>query len=211
MAVSKDQWKEARRLWEADAGMSLADVAAMLSVSRPAVTQHATKNNWRKASAPIQREELAHAVVDTIAHVAGRQELLDAADAALDLSVATRCAVINRHRNDWAEHRALFPNEALASDPTCARRAKIAAEAIALRQRGECLAHGLVTFSGQDTNAPLVEDVEDVQPRSKMDLALEYFLEHGEFPPHMMQMPQLPARSALVAGHSEDEQDTFDG
>lgn len=93
-----------------------------------------------------------------------------------------------------------------------ARRAKAHAEAIALRQRGECIAFGMSTFSGQDTNAPLADVADEIPPKSVLDQALEHYLEHGELPPHMMSSPQLPTPGrAFVVGHSDDEQDTCDG
>ncbi|MEJ8855630.1 hypothetical protein WKW79_13675 [Variovorax robiniae] len=193
MALDKDQWQQARQQWERDDGMSLADVADMLGVSRPAVTQHAAKHNWRRASTPVAREELAQAVVDTIAHVAGRTELLDAADAALDLTVATRVAVVRQHREDWRQHRDLYPPEVLAGNAVASARAKRHAETLVLRQRGESVAFGLVEFTGRSTDAPLVEAVDINNPPDDPHATyIAGLLERLEAHGHVSEAPQLP-------------------
>lgn len=203
MAVTKAQWEQARKLWEADADMSLADIAAQLGVSRPAVTQHAQRNNWRKVNRPIQREELAQAAADVLSSISGRTELMAEVSTVLDLSIESRVRILNLHRGEWAKWREQFSVEAMASDPTCARRAKLAAESLAVAQRGEAIAFGMTTFSGQDTDAPVIEDVQAEAPKSKLDLALEYYLEHGTFPDTILLPP--PMQTPRMARPGTDE------
>jgi len=181
--ISLEQWREAQARWEADPNLSLLEIAKRLGVSAPSVTVYAQRHGWAKLvpSTPTH-EELVQATVDVLGHISQRDELLDAASTALDLSVATRVGVINRQRNDWAEHRRLFPHEALAGDPTAARRAKLAAEAIAIRQRGEAVAFGLSTFSGRDTDAPLVEEVPIDQPSTPWRELMEAYRLTGKAP-----------------------------
>lgn len=183
MKVSPEQWREAQARWEADPEMQLLDVAKRLGVSAPSVTQYAQRHGWSKLLPPVSREHMAQAAADVLSHISNRTELVEQVSTVLDLSVATRVQVLNQHRQDWAEHRRLFPSEALASDPSASRRCKLSAESIAIRQRGEAIAFGLTTFNGADTAAPLVELVEAETPKADWERLLESYVTTGKAPP----------------------------
>ena len=66
MAVTKTQWEQARKLWEADADMKPGRIAAAIGCESAGRDEHAQRSNWRKASTPILREELAQAAADVL-------------------------------------------------------------------------------------------------------------------------------------------------
>jgi len=182
---SLNDWHNARVLWESSPGMGFAEVARTLGVSTPTVFIRAQRDNWTKLAPALDVDGLAQVRADVTERLVSEQSALIEGEImeALDLSVRSRVSAINRWRNDWRKHRELFPHETMASDATAARRAKAAAEAMMIRQRGEAVAFGLSTMTGSDTNAPLVEaDPDPDRSKSKMDRDLEYFVRTGRLP-----------------------------
>ena len=59
-----------------------------------------------------------------------------------------RADVIERHRADWSEHRKLFTLQEIKDDFEQGKAAKISAEMLALRQKGERAAYGLDAVDG---------------------------------------------------------------
>ena len=178
--ISHEAWQAARLEWECSPALTLQAIATKLGVALPTVSIRAKKESWMKMLPEAQSVEQAAA--DVLGQLSGRQELVAAVGTALDLSVQTRVLVINRQRDDWLAHRRLFTTEAMASDPVCAKRAKLAAEALAIRQRGEAIAYGIVTMTGASTDAPLVEQVDEAKERPQWELLLESYATTGKAP-----------------------------
>lgn len=183
--VLKESWRRARADWEATPERTYAEVARDLAVAVPTVYARARRENWTKMFEPQDLAAHAHLRVNAAERVLERNntELVEEVSTVLDLSVETRVRTINRARDDWTEHRRLFPQEVCASDPAAAKRAKLTAEMLVLRQRGEFVAYGLVEFTGRTTDAPLVEQVEDAaQPKAPWELLLESYITTGKSP-----------------------------
>ena len=181
--ISHEAWQAARLEWECTPSLTLQAVATRQGVALPTASNRAKKEGWLKLAQQAEERDMQHQVADVIGQIAGRDELLDKVGASLDLSIGTRVAVINKHRSELSRWRSLFPLEAMASDPVCARRAKLAAEALSIVQRSECVAFGLVTYTGASTDAPLVEQVEEVdKPKASWELLLESYITTGKSP-----------------------------
>jgi hypothetical protein len=160
MKVSKEAWRRARADWEATSERSLADVARDLGVAVPTVYARRTREGWKKLFEPQTVAAAAHLRVDAAERILERQnaefELVVAEK--LDLSIDSRVKTINRARADWQEHRELFPLAQCKTNPGLAVKARVLAEMLATRQRGEFLAYGLIEFSGRATDAPIVDE-----------------------------------------------------
>lgn len=188
---TKEAWSAARLEWECDPEMTLTQVAEKLNVKLGTVSERATRDGWLKLSHQAQERDMAHQVADVLGQISGRDELLDTVGASLDMSIATRVKVINRHRIELGRWRSLFPLEAMASDPVCAKRAKLAAEALGTVQRCEAQAYGLITFTGSDTGAPLVEDIPQDRPLTMLEEAMQSLAQTGTFPDWTAKRPVL--------------------
>jgi hypothetical protein len=176
-----DQWRSARLEWECTPSMTLTDVAHQLNMKLGSVSEKAKRDGWCKVIPEVR--EASQIAADALGYISGREVLLAATTTALDLTVATRVAIINKWRDDWAKHRILFTPEACASDPAASKRGKATAELMMVRQRGEAVAYGMSTLTGSDTGAPLVEPEADPdKPKSALDAALEHLLRTGQLP-----------------------------
>lgn len=139
---TKDAWAEARQLWETDPQQTFESIAAGMGVSRPAVSNKAKKDGWERKKTLRQIVERAQIQADKVttklSDVAG-VTLKTATEAAIDV----RADVLERHRSDWAQHRALFTLEEISADFDSGKKAKISAEMLMIRQKGERAAYGL--------------------------------------------------------------------
>lgn len=167
--LTADAWARARIEWEADPRATYESVARGLGVSRVAVTKHALKHGWERvqslASIAAAAQRKADAKVapqlsggdKVAAEVAQEAAKRLSAEAAVDV----RADVIDRHRSDWAEHRRLFTLGAIAADFELGKSAKISAEMLQIRQRGEQAAYGLDQYTPRDdrNGAPSPGDI----------------------------------------------------
>lgn len=162
--LTVDQWQEARRTWEADPTATFEAVADQYKVSRQAISKRANAEGWAKVGALRQVVERAQFKADRkVAQVAAQpSEVADATakrdeQATIEESVEIRADVIDRHRADWAEHRKFFKLEDLGKDFEAGKKAKISAEMLMIRQKGERAAYGL-----EDNSAPPPTSAADV-------------------------------------------------
>jgi len=143
-----DQWAQARA--ERETGGTFGQVALRLGVSSTAVKKRAKAEGWgdgRDVAAAIRRKvtEKVTGVV-TCGNPKKNAELIDAA--------AQRGAeVIATHQAEWDSHRERF---ALPDDFEDAKLAKISAEMLILRQKGERTAHGLEEVQPQQQQQTFV-------------------------------------------------------
>lgn len=152
--LTKDQWAEARVQWEADPTLTFESLGKTLAVSREAVGQRARKDGWqrdpslhdvaRRAQFKADQREASSKVP---AEVPGGRLKTDSRALAEDI----RADVIERHRADWAEHRQLFATSDIAANFEIGKSAKISAEMLSIRQRGERDAYGLSEAATQQT------------------------------------------------------------
>lgn len=142
----KEAWEQARIRWESDPVCSHTDIAAPLGVSRAAVQKRAANERWTRPQS--LREISRKAQLQADAKVAGHSEVAgkvagETHPVSQQASVDIRAAVLETHRADWQEHRALFKTPDMKDDVAIGRAGKVAAEVITLRQRGERAAYGL--------------------------------------------------------------------
>lgn len=146
--LTSDQWQEARQAWEADPTLTFEGLAERLGLSRQAVSKKAKGENWTKVGALRKVAEKAQLQADCkVAQVAGATAK-NAEQATFDASVEIRADVIDRHRSDWAEHRKLFTLKDIKDKFEAGKQAKISAEMLMIRQRGERAAYGLEDTGG---------------------------------------------------------------
>lgn len=150
-----DAWANARLRWEADTSVTFESVGKLLGVSRAAVSKRAGKEAWSRPESLQQINERAQLRADArqakreshkVAQTTPSTSKVDDAtrkEAVADLAADIRADVLERHRADWAAHRQLFELASIAKDFEMGKKAKISAEMLLLRQKGEAAAHGL--------------------------------------------------------------------
>lgn len=141
--LNADQWQDARQAWEADPTLTFESLAEKLGLSRQAVSKKAKGDGWTKVGSLRKVAERAQLKADgKVAQVAGATGKKDQ-EATFEASVEIRADVIDRHRSDWAEHRKLFTLSEIKKEFEAGKQAKISAEMLAIRQKGERAAYGL--------------------------------------------------------------------
>ncbi len=150
-----DAWADARLRWEANTNATFESVGKLLGVSRAAVSKRAGKEAWSRPESLHQINERAQLRADArqakrqgrkVANAVPSTSKVDDAtrkEAVADVAADVRADVLERHRADWAAHRGLFDLALIAKDFEMGKKAKISAEMLLLRQKGEAAAHGL--------------------------------------------------------------------
>lgn len=148
---SQEAWETARRTWEADPTQTFESIAKIIGVSHTAVSKRANnpEDPWArqqsmreivtKAQRRADAREVAAKVSAEAAKVAAETRKESVAEAAVDL----RADVLERHRADWAQHRTLFTLDAIKKEFEAGKSAKISAEMLSIRQKGERAAYGI--------------------------------------------------------------------
>lgn len=161
---SKEVKAEARIQWESRHDLTFAAVAAAIGVTDTAVRKWAKEGGWVKAGTLGQVNDRAHLKADAESSEDVRAKLgakLDAPkQASVDQAIDLRAKIITTHRAEWRRHATMFPLEQMHADLDVGRKAKMAAETITLRQRGERAAWGLddaeANRAAAASNAPQV-------------------------------------------------------
>jgi hypothetical protein len=139
---SKDAWADARRTWEADPTETFESVSKTIGVSRVAVSKKASTEGWERVQSLHKIVEKAHLQADKVTpklfDVSG-----DAAKSTVAAAIDIRADLLEKHREDWRDHRNLFTLEEIALEFDIGKSAKISAEMLTLRQKGERAAYGL--------------------------------------------------------------------
>lgn len=171
--VSVNQWATARLKWESEPACSYEDIAKTLGITRAGVRKKALLDQWTKTGSLRALNERAQIFADSVtSQFAGYPQKADVIDA----SVHIRADVIERHRADWSEHRKLFTTAAIAEKFELGKSAKITAEMLAIRQKGERLAYGMddvhppqnVTHSGTVEHKTVIEVASIVEHLDKL-------------------------------------------
>jgi hypothetical protein len=139
---NKDAWANARKRWEADPKENFETIGQSLGVSRVAASKQAAKDGWQRVKSLRAIAQKAQLQADEKV-TAKLQVSSGNTKTATDLAVDVRASIIETHRNDWEEHRILFPLSAIEDDFEQGKKAKISAEMTMIRQRGEQAAYGL--------------------------------------------------------------------
>lgn len=164
--MTREEWGEVRKRWELDPrdGYLWIVREMNLPVTDKAVLGRAKKEGWSKRASLASIVEAAQRKADAkkVTRPAARK-LTPVTDGE---STDVRAEVIEKHRNEWSEHRERFPLDAVVSydknhpeltevtsgGEKLARVAKTVAETIRLRQQGERDAWGLDAIAN-DTSA----------------------------------------------------------
>lgn len=155
---STDTWLAAKQCWEADPTHTFESIAKWMGaqgspVSRVAVSKRAAKEEWARPKNLAQINEQAQLQADT--KVSPKQEHVSgetSKKAVEQAAVQVRAAVLELQRGDWKSHREKFSLEAVAEDFEKGKQAKISAEMLAIRHRGEREAYGMEVKGGGDGN-----------------------------------------------------------
>ena len=136
MAARYD-WEKIRAEYEVGATQS--ELARVYGCSRTAIQKRIEAEGWMQdVTAAVNR--LTEAKVAGVVAGCNPQKKAEA----LDKAAQKKAAVIERHKQEWAEHQKWI-DEALANgDFNAAKLAKITAETIRIRQDGERRAWGIV-------------------------------------------------------------------
>jgi len=122
--LTKQQWQQARVEWESNPDLTIAELARRYNVSRNAVVERKQKEGWRKAG------------IDDCKKEGPLPQSLQAYAENVD-------AILQLHRQEWAQHRELYGIDAIAENFELGKAAKISAEMLAIRQKAEREAWGL--------------------------------------------------------------------
>jgi len=135
--LTRQQWQQARVEWESNPDLTITELAKRYGVGRNTVYERIKREGWRKANiddckkeGPLPQSLKAYA---------------DNVDAILQL-----------HRQEWAQHRELYGLEAIAANFELGKAAKISAEMLAIRQKAERAAWGLDEREGEKQEIVIV-------------------------------------------------------
>jgi hypothetical protein len=146
---SADAWTAARLRWEADPTETFESIAKWMGeqgspVSRVAASKRAAKEAWARPTNLAQINEQAQLQAD--AKVSPKpSEVSDETlkKTAEQAAVQVRAAVLELQREDWKLHRESFTLESVVGNFEKGKEAKISAEMLAIRHRGEREAYGM--------------------------------------------------------------------
>ncbi|MBK1709813.1 MULTISPECIES: hypothetical protein [Marichromatium] len=134
--LTADQWESVRA--DREAGASFGELAARHGVSKAAIVKRAKKESWGDGTdvGEVVRRKVTEKVTGVVT-VGDPQKKAAALDAAADRAAA----VVRRQQDDWDAHRERFGSVPVDFD--AGKLAKISAEMLAIRQKGERAAWGL--------------------------------------------------------------------
>lgn len=158
--LTKDQWSSARIEWESDRSVNDSMIAEKYGISQQAVTKKRTHEQWHRAGVLQNISQRAQIEADARlcqknGEVVPHNQKADVVDAAIEI----RAEVLNRHRDDWNEHRNLFTLGGIAENFELGKSAKITAEMLKIRQEGERKAYGLDEQQQQSKGDTLADAV----------------------------------------------------
>lgn len=147
--MTADEWGEVRSRWESDPreGYTWIVSEMNLGVSDEAIRKRARNEGWAKKASLKTVVERAHARADVkVGSKVGEKVGGKVGEPTTDLAIDLRAGVIEKHRDEWAEHRETFTLLLLTGEESglnMSRIAKMTAETIRIRQQGEREAWGL--------------------------------------------------------------------
>lgn len=142
--LTADVWETVRA--EREAGASFPDLAARFGVSHQAIQKRAKAEGW--GDGQDVREAVRRKVAEKVARVVATENPKKKAEA-IDRAAEAVADVVRAHQDEWQDHRTLFGSVPI--DFERGKLAKISAETITIRQKGERLAHGIDTAEATPT------------------------------------------------------------
>jgi hypothetical protein len=135
--LTADQWADVRAAREM--GGSFGELAAKFNVDRAAIFRRAKKEGWSDGA--DVGDLIRRKVNEKVNAVVNEDPVKKAV--AIDAAANQAAFVVIRHRDDWEAHHAEFSVKKIADDFDLGKSAKISAEMLAIRQKGERIAWGL--------------------------------------------------------------------
>lgn len=136
--LTADTWETIRA--EREAGSTFADLASRFGVSDAAIVKRSKRESWGDGT--DLAKEIRRKVSEKVSGIVSATNPKKKAEA-IDAAADRGAAIVARHRQDWEDHRARFTVNGVADDFDLGKSAKICAEMLAIRQKGERAAHGL--------------------------------------------------------------------
>jgi hypothetical protein len=135
--LSADTWETVRAEREAS-GTSFRDLAAKFGVSDAAIVNRSKAEGWSdgKNVADVIRRKVSEKISGVVSTANPKKKA-----AAIDAAATKVAAVVELHQEEWRDHRAMFGS--VPEDFEAGKHAKISAEMLSIRQKGERAAHGL--------------------------------------------------------------------
>jgi hypothetical protein len=143
--LTADQWADARRKWEADETVSLAEIGRDFGVSKEAVSLAAERQGWVKSSTlpGINRAAQIRADLGELDGKLDPSSSKTPLPASIEESTDLRAKLIHNHRAELRLHAKLYPLDAIKESFTLGKVAKISVEMLAIRQNAERKAWGM--------------------------------------------------------------------
>lgn len=134
--LTADTWETVRA--EREAGATFRALAAQYGVSDAAIVKRSQAEGWADGTdlAAAIRRKVSEKVSGIVSGTNPKKKA-EAIDAAADKVVA----VVELHQREWADHRDRFGS--VPENFDAGKHAKISAEMLSIRQKGERAAHGL--------------------------------------------------------------------
>lgn len=135
--LTPEKWAQIRA--ERAAGATFAELASRHGVNKSTITNAAIRGKWddgQDVGAEIRRR-----VSEKVSKIVSVDPVKKSA--AIDAEADRVADIVTKHRGEWTEHRTLFPTAEIKKVFDIGKSAKISAEMITLRQRGERIAWGL--------------------------------------------------------------------
>ena len=123
-------WEQVRAEYEAGATQS--DLSRKHGVSRTAIQKHIEAEGWTQDVEPAIQRKVAEKVAGLVAGCNPKKKA-----EALDAEAARRADVVQRHRDEWEEHKQIVDKAVGDRDFNAAKLAKITAETLKIRQEAE--------------------------------------------------------------------------
>ena len=123
-------WEKIRAEYEAGATQS--ELARQHGVSRKAIQNHIEAEGWTQDVEPAIQRKVAEKVAGVVAGCDPKKKA-----EALDAEASRRADVVQRHRDEWEEHKQIVDTAVGTRDFDAAKLAKITAETLKIRQEAE--------------------------------------------------------------------------
>ena len=158
-------WETIRAEYEAGATQS--DLSRRHGVSRKAIQNHIEAEGWTQDIEPALRRKVAEKVAGVVAGCDPQKKA-----EAIDAEAARRADVVQRHRDEWEEHKEIVDKAVGARDFEAAKLAKITAETLKIRQEAERKAWNIDIAQPSVTNVT-VSHAGSMATKQEIESALE--------------------------------------
>lgn len=130
MARREIDWETIRAEYEA--GSNQSELSRRHGVSRTAIQKRIDKEGWSQDVEPVIQRKVAEKVAGVVAGCNPQKKA-----EAIDAEASRRADVVQRHRDEWEEHKRLVDTAIGTNDFEAAKLAKITAETLKIRQEAE--------------------------------------------------------------------------